>query len=97
MRNQYSKETLLSMLDAIEKEEENTQRIKKRKANFSKQIVLFVILLNIIFTVSILYVFLKTGSEPMTLVGAFFAFTTVELWSLSKIKRSEIEEKANEY
>ena len=45
-----------------------------------------VIALNVLFTVAILYVFIRTGSEPMTLVGAF---TTVELWSLASIKKEE--------
>lgn len=63
---------------------------------FSKKIVTLVIALNILFTIAILFVFLKTGNEPMTLVGAWFTFTTVELWSLSKIKRAEREEEYNE-
>ena len=49
------------------------------KNKFSKVIVAAVILLNILFTVAVLYVFLKTGSEPMTLIGCWFAFTTGEL------------------
>lgn len=56
---------------------------------FSKTIVILVLLLNIVFTVAVFYVFLKTGSEPSTLIGAWFAFTTVELWSLAKIKMNE--------
>lgn len=63
----------------------------KGGVNFSKAIVSSVIALNVLFTLAILYVFLRTGNEPTVLVGAFFAFTTVELWSLSKIKRKEIE------
>lgn len=56
---------------------------------FSKRIVILVLLLNIVFTVAVFYVFLKTGNEPSTLIGAWFAFTTVELWSLAKIKMNE--------
>lgn len=57
---------------------------------FSKFIVTFVILLNVLFTAAVLYVFVRTnGSEPAVLIGSWFAFTTVELWSLSKIKREE--------
>lgn len=56
---------------------------------FSKTIVILVLLLNIVFTVAVFYVFLKTGNEPSTLIGAWFAFTTVELWSLAKIKMNE--------
>jgi len=62
---------------------------EKKKIKFSKFIVLLVILLNTIFTAGIFYVFLKVGNEPSTLIGAWFGFTTVELWSLSKIKREE--------
>lgn len=70
---------------------------KKKGGRFSKFIVTFVVLLNITFTVAILYLFLETGNEPMALIGAWFAFTTVELWSLSKIKREEIKEGEDEY
>lgn len=62
---------------------------KKKKIKFSKFIVTLVILLNVIFTAGIFYVFVKVGNEPSTLIGAWFGFTTVELWSLSKIKREE--------
>lgn len=54
---------------------------------FSKKIVALVITLNIIFAASVLYVFLKTGSEPTALTGCWFAFTTGELWMLSSIKK----------
>ncbi len=59
---------------------------------FSKKIVTLVILLNVVFTGAILYVFLKVGSEPTSLVVAWFSFTTVELFSLALIRRTEIEE-----
>lgn len=59
---------------------------------FSKKIVTLVILLNVVFTGAILYVFLKVGSEPTRLVVAWFSFTTVELFSLALIRRTEIEE-----
>ena len=73
-------------------EEELLKIINRKKGSFSKKIVILVILMNILFTLAIMYLFLKTGNEPMTLVGAWFAFTTVELWSLSKIKRAEVKE-----
>jgi len=63
---------------------------KKQKNRFSKFIVTAVILLNIIFTAAVLYTFLKVGSEPMTLIGCWFAFTTGELWMLSSIKKSKV-------
>lgn len=58
---------------------------------FSKWIVATVIVLNVFFTIAILYTFLQTGSEPSTLVAAWFAFTTGELWALSSIKKRELE------
>ena len=56
---------------------------------FSKFIVALVIFLNVSFAAAVLFVFLRIGSEPTTLVAAWFAFTTGELWLLAKIKRAE--------
>ena len=67
-----------------------SKRTKRKKNRFSKFIVTLVILLNILFTATVLYVFLKIGSEPMTLIGCWFAFTTGELWMLSSIKKSKV-------
>jgi len=58
---------------------------------FSKFIVTLVILLNVSFTVAVLYAFLRVGSEPTALISAWFAFTTVELWALAGIKKREID------
>ena len=58
---------------------------------FSKAIVSLVILLNAAFTVAVLYIFYRVGMEPITLIGAWFGFTTVELWALAGIKKREIE------
>jgi len=58
---------------------------------FSKIIVSLIILLNVLFTVGVLYVFLRVGNEPSVLIGAWFAFTTGELWMLSSIKKKEID------
>ncbi|NLY77140.1 MAG: hypothetical protein GX080_03495 [Tissierellia bacterium] len=71
--------------------------IRKKKNRFSKFIVALIILLNILFTGAVLYVFLKTGSEPMTLVGCWFAFTTGELWMLSSIKKSKVKKEGEDY
>ena len=54
--------------------------------NFSKMIVIFVVLLNILFTGIVFYLFAITGNEPTTLIVAWFAFTTRELWLLARIK-----------
>ena len=58
---------------------------------FSKAVVALVIALNVIFTVAVLFVFFRIGSEPVTLIAAFFAFTTGELWFLAGIKKREID------
>ena len=58
---------------------------------FSKVIVSLVIALNIIFTVAVLFIFYRIGEEPTTLIGAWFGFTTIELWALAGIKKKEIE------
>lgn len=58
---------------------------------FSKAIVSLVILLNTAFTVAVLYIFYRLGAEPTTLIGAWFGFTTIELWALAGIKKREIE------
>lgn len=63
---------------------------------YSKKIVAVVIALNVAFAAAVLYVFLRTGAEPTTLVAAWFAFTTGELWLLSGIKKTEIKEGVNE-
>lgn len=59
----------------------------KKKGVYSKLIVAVVIMLNVIFTAAVLFVFLKTGNEPSTLITAWFAFTTGELFMLSSIKK----------
>ena len=69
---------------------------RKKKKRFSKAIVALVVLMNIIFTGAVLYVFLKTGNEPVALVGAWFAFTTGELWMLSSIKKAKVKKGENE-
>lgn len=57
---------------------------------FSKKIVAMIILLNVAFTIAVLYTFLKVGSEPTSLIVAFFAFTTGELWLLSGITKAKV-------
>lgn len=69
---------------------------KDKRGGFSKAIISLVVLMNIAFTVAVLYVFLKTASEPVALVGAFFAFTTGELWMLSTIKKEKVKKGDNE-
>lgn len=56
---------------------------------YSKLIVVAIIFLVTIFTTAVLYVFLRTGSEPAITVAAFFAFATGELWALATIKKNK--------
>ena len=58
---------------------------------FSKAIVVLVILLNIVFTGTVLFIFYRVGAEPTALISAWFAFTTIELWALAGIKKREID------
>ena len=62
----------------------------RKSTEFSKSLVLAIVIVNVIFTTAVLWVFLQTGSEPTALVAAWFAFTTGELFLLSKIKREKI-------
>lgn len=62
---------------------------KKKSGGFSKFIVSAVISLNVIFTIAVLTIFLKTSTEPSSLIVAWFSFTTVELWSLAGIKKAK--------
>ena len=64
---------------------------------FSKAIVSLVILLNAAFTVAVLFIFFKIGMEPTALIGAWFGFTTIELWALAGIKKREIERGEEEW
>lgn len=88
------------MDNLTEKDLEKLLKLKKKqnkKGRFSKFIVTFVILLNAIFTAAVLYIFMQVGSEPQVLIGAWFAFTTGELWMLSSIKKKKVKESENEY
>ena len=63
---------------------------------FSKVIVSLVITLNIIFTLAVLYIFYRIGTEPTALIAAWFGFTTGELWFLAGIKKKEMESETDE-
>ena len=81
---------------STKKSTDKANKTKKRKSIFSKIIVSTVIILNVIFTIAILKVFLATSCEPSSLIVAWFSFTTVELWSLAGIKKAE-KKKENYY
>ena len=80
-------------MEKLEKELEKLKKneIEKPKKAYSKIIVSAIIIVNIIFTIGIMILFLKKGSEPVALIGAWFSFTTIELWNLAKIKRHKID------
>lgn len=61
----------------------------KKKPRYSKVIVFVVIVLNAAFAYKTLSVFEVTGSEPTSLIVAWFAFTTGELWLLADIRKSK--------
>lgn len=70
-------------------------KMQKAKANnkvsgkFMNRIVIAVILAALIFTVVILVVFVKTGSEPSTLIENVFRFLSVEGGIMGLIKVSK--------
>lgn len=74
----------------------STKRKKKGRGQYSKALVTLIILMNIIFTIAVFIVFARTGSEPSTLIATWFSFTTVELWSLARIKKKKIDREISE-
>lgn len=75
-----------------EKEILETYRAKKnkKKGQYSKYLIAFIVAINVIFTAIVLLVYLRVKSEPSTLIGAWFGFTTMELWNLAMIKKKKI-------
>lgn len=63
---------------------------------FSKKIVTAIVALNAIFTAAVLYVFLKVGSEPAVLIGAWFSFTTGEVLAMASIRKTKERNKKDE-
>ncbi len=63
---------------------------------FSKIIVSLVIALNVFFTVAVLYIFYRVGTEPTALIAAWFGFTTGELWFLAGIRKKKMESDIHE-
>jgi hypothetical protein len=63
---------------------------------FSKLIVALVILLNAAFTVAVLFIFYRVGTEPTALIAAWFGFTTGELWFLAGIRKKKMESDIHE-
>lgn len=63
----------------------------KVNIKFASLVVLLVIGLNIWFTDKIITLIETTSFEPAVLIGAWFAWTTGELWMLKDIKKKKIE------
>ena len=81
----------------MEKQQSRNKTVRKRKkGDYSKMIVSFVIVANVIFTALVLITFWKTGMEPQALIAAWFGFTTIELWSLAGITKKKEETKQKE-
>lgn len=66
------------------------------KGYFSKAIVALVVCINILFSAAVLLIFYKTSSEPVTLIGCWFAFTTGELWMLAAIKKAKVRKESQD-
>lgn len=58
-----------------------------KKGVFSKILVCFIVIINVLFTRKIISLFEITRSEPTTLIVSWFAFTTGELGLLALIKK----------
>lgn len=62
------------------------EKKKKVSGQFMNRIVILMILAAFIFTVVIIYVFMRTGSEPSTLIENVFGFLSVEGGAMAFIK-----------
>ena len=68
---------------------------KKKKGDYSKRIVALILVVALLFSASVLLIFLRTGAEPATLVSCFFAGVIGELWFLAGIKKKKIVQENN--
>lgn len=68
---------------------------QQQKGDYSKRIVALILMVALIFSASVLLIFLRTGAEPATLVSCFFAGVIGELWFLAGIKKKKIVQENN--
>lgn len=68
---------------------------QKQALRFSKMIIIAVIIMVLIFTGCVLYIFKKKGAAPTVIRASFFAFMTGEVLALAKLKLSEITVESN--
>ena len=80
----------------IKKQFKNSDVLESGSGSFSKQILRMIFRDLRIFVILILITIWKTGVEPVALIGAVFAFVTVEVWQLARIKISDKEEYCEE-
>ena len=61
---------------------------------YLKKIVIFVLVINVVFTAAAFYCFIKVGSEPGILIASWFGFTAVVFTAFRNYKkRTAIKEK----
>ncbi len=65
-------------------------RQRRKKGDYSKRVVALILVVALLFSASVLLIFLRTGAEPATLVSCFFAGVIGELWLLAGIKKKKI-------
>ena len=92
---QYKKKMERMALRSAEKKE-------KVSGQFMNRVVIMMILAAFIFTVVMIYVFVKTGAEPSTLIENVFRFLSVEGGAMALIKSVKTvtkkkSDKASEY
>lgn len=63
------------------------------RSRFSKRIVTLVIVLNVLYTGAVLFVYYHTGTEPVALTTGWYAFTGTELLALAGLKYKEAKNK----
>ena len=66
--------------------------MSKKKNRFSKFIVTLVIIMNIIFTAAVLYVFVKVGNEPMALLVHGSLSQQVNYGCFQVLRKSKVKE-----
>ena len=62
---------------------------KKERPRYSKIIVALVVVLDSLFAGACIYAFIRTGTEPAVLIGAWFTSMSGELFAMAKMTREE--------
>ncbi len=66
------------------------------KKDFSKTVVISISVFLILFTAAILYIFLRIGAEPSTLIVSVFGAAMGQYWNLASIKKKKIDKEMKE-